>query len=178
MLENDRMETASTEVTSIRRRSDSEKSTWRTHQYFVDFESRIHVEISTSNRCHNFHVDSPFQIDVISTNFPRGILTSNRWRVDKGVSIGCTIRIIHNIFLMLIYDSNKHDKWSIKTKILNFWTRSFMNHCSHLQVLFEHWQITNSNNIVLLKRLLSCINYRIPILFKSHFQINTAVSIL
>ena len=88
MLGNDRMETASTEVTSIRRRNDIEKSTWRTHRYFVDFESRIHVEISTSNRCHNFHVDSPFKIDVISTNFPRGISTSNRWRIDKDATIG------------------------------------------------------------------------------------------
>ena len=49
MLENDRMETASTEVTSIRRRNDIGKSMWRTHQYFADFESRIHVEISMSN---------------------------------------------------------------------------------------------------------------------------------
>ena len=79
MLGNDRIDTASTEVTSIRRRNDVEKSTWRTHQHFVDFESRIHVETSTSNQCHNFHVDSPFKIDVISTNFPRGISTSNRW---------------------------------------------------------------------------------------------------
>ena len=88
MLENDRMETASTEVTSIGRRNDIEKSTWRTHRYFVDFESRIHVEISTSNRCHNFHVDWLFKINVISTNFPRGISTSNRWRIDEDVSNG------------------------------------------------------------------------------------------
>ena len=81
MLENDRMETASEAVTSIR------KTTWRNHQCFVDFESRIHVEISTSNWCHIFHVDSPFEIDEISTNFPRGILTSNRWRIDEDVSI-------------------------------------------------------------------------------------------
>ena len=87
MLENDRMETASTEVTSIWRRNDIEKSTWRIHRYFVDFESRSHVEISTSNRCHNFHVDSPFKIDVISTNFPRGISTSNRWRIEEDVSV-------------------------------------------------------------------------------------------
>ena len=88
MLGNNAMETASTEVMSIRRRSNVEKSTWKTHQYFVDFESRIHVEISTSNRCHNFHVGSPFKIDVISTNFPRGISTSNRWQIDEDVSIG------------------------------------------------------------------------------------------
>ena len=94
MLENDRMETASTEVTSIWRRNDIEKSTWRTHRYFVDFESRIHVEISTSNRCHNFHVDSPFKIDEISTNFPCGISTSNRWRIDEDVSIGKIVGIL------------------------------------------------------------------------------------
>ena len=91
MLGNDTMETASTEVTSIRCRNGIEKSTWRTHRYFIDFESGIHVEISTSNRCHNFHVDSPFKIDVISTNFPRGISTSNRWRIDEDVSIGFSL---------------------------------------------------------------------------------------
>ena len=73
------METTSTEIMSIRRRNDIEKSTWRTHQYFVDFESRIHVEISKSNRYHNFHLDSSFKIDMISTNFPRGISTLNQW---------------------------------------------------------------------------------------------------
>ena len=77
MLQNDRMETASTEVTSIQRRKDIEKFTWRIHQYFVDFESRIHFEISTSNQCHNFHVDLLFKIDEILTNFPRGILMSD-----------------------------------------------------------------------------------------------------
>ena len=49
MLRNNRMETASTAVTSIQRQNDKEKSTWRTHRYFVDFESGTHVEISTSN---------------------------------------------------------------------------------------------------------------------------------
>ena len=88
------METASTEVTSIWRRNNVEKSTCRTHRYFVDFETRIHVEISTSNRCHNFHVDLPFKIDVISTNFPRGISTSNRWRIDEDESIGYCITIV------------------------------------------------------------------------------------
>ena len=58
------METASTEATSIQRRNDIEKSTWKTNRYFVDFESRIHVDISTSNRCHNFHMDSPLKIDL------------------------------------------------------------------------------------------------------------------
>ena len=88
MLGNNTMETTSTEVTSIRHRNNVEKSNWRIRRYFVDFESRIHVETSTSNRCHNFQVDSNFKIYVISTNFPRGILTSNRWRIDWDESIG------------------------------------------------------------------------------------------
>ena len=84
MLGNDRMETASTELTSIRRRIDIEKTTWKTHRYFVDFESRIDYEISASNRCNNL----PFKNNEISTNFLRGISTPNRWRIDKDVSIG------------------------------------------------------------------------------------------
>ena len=40
------MEIASTEVTSIRRRNKIKKSMWKTNQYFVEFESGIHVEIS------------------------------------------------------------------------------------------------------------------------------------
>ena len=88
------METVSTEVTLIWRRNDTEKSTWRTHRNSVDFESRNHVEISTSDRCHNFHVDSPFKIDEISTNFPCGISTSNRWRIDEDVSIGKIVGIL------------------------------------------------------------------------------------
>ena len=83
MLENDWMEIASTKVTSIWRRNNIEKSTSKTHQYFEDFGSKTHVEISTSNRFHNFHVDSSFKIDVISTNFPRGISTSNRWPINQ-----------------------------------------------------------------------------------------------
>ena len=71
MLGNDRMETASTEITLIRRRNGIKKSTLKTHQYFVHFESRIHVEI-----------------DEISKNFPLAISLSDRWWIDKNVSIG------------------------------------------------------------------------------------------
>ena len=77
MLGNDRMETASTLVTSIRRRNNIEKSTSITHRYFADFESRIFVKISTSNRCQKFQEDFSFKIDEVSTNFQRGISTSN-----------------------------------------------------------------------------------------------------
>ena len=58
------------------------------------------------------------------------------------------------IVIIIIIIINKRDKWSIKTTILNFWTRFFMDHHSQFQVLFEHWQITNSNKIMSLKRLL------------------------
>ena len=88
MFENDREETVSKAVTSIRHGNNVEKSTWKTHRYFVDFDSRFHVEISTSSRRHNFHVDSCCKINEISTNFSRGISTLNRWRIDEDVSIG------------------------------------------------------------------------------------------
>ena len=39
------------------------KSTWKTDRYFVDFESQIHVEISTSSRCHNFLLDLLFKVN-------------------------------------------------------------------------------------------------------------------
>ena len=87
MLGNDRMETVSTAVTLIQRRSDKENSIWRTSQYFVDFESQISIETSTANRCHNFHGDSLSKIDEIFMSFPRGFSTSNSWRIDKYVSI-------------------------------------------------------------------------------------------
>ena len=89
MLENDRIETESTEVTSIRRRNDMEKNPLgELIEYFVDFESRIYVGICTSDRCPNFHAILSFKIGVISTNLPRGISMSNRWRLVKDVSIG------------------------------------------------------------------------------------------
>ena len=101
MLGNHTMETAGTEVASIRRRNDIEKFTWRIHQYFVDFENRTNIEISTANRCHNFHVNVRFKIDVISTKFPRSILTSNRWRIDEDESIGssnCFVTFFNKCF--------------------------------------------------------------------------------
>ena len=39
-------------------------------------------------------MDSPFKIDVISTNFPRRILTLNRWRIDEDVSIVSTLYVV------------------------------------------------------------------------------------
>ena len=103
MLGNNTMETASTEIMPIRRRNNVEKPKWKTHRYFVDFESQIHVQISTSNRCHNFHVDSLFRIDVILTNFPRGISTLNRFRIDEDVSIGFLVKVPAEKMTLLKY---------------------------------------------------------------------------
>ena len=117
MLGNDAMETATTEVMSNRRRNDIEKSTWRTHRYFVGFKSWFHVEISTSNWCHNFYVDSLFKIDVISKNFPRANWKSNRWRIDEEVSIGFDIQC--NVFIRKAFYTitNFHNKLEKESKL-------------------------------------------------------------
>ena len=69
---------ASLEVTSVRNQNPIKKIMWTTHEYFIDFESRIDAELFTSNRCHSFHVDSSFVIDEISKNFQRENSMSNR----------------------------------------------------------------------------------------------------
>ena len=97
MFENDRKELASKKVTSIWHRNGIEKSTWKADRNFVYFESRIHVEISTSNWCHSFQVDSPIKIDEISTKFPRRISIPSWGRIDKDVSIGLTCEYYKNL---------------------------------------------------------------------------------
>ena len=67
--------------------------------------------------------------------------------------------IITIIIMIIIIMTIINDKSSKETKILDFFTRPFMNNCSYFQALFEHWQITNSIKIMPLKRLLSCIMY-------------------
>ena len=133
------MEKASTEVMSIWRRNNVKKSTWRTHRYFVDFESRIHVEISMSNRRHNFHVDSSFKIYVISTNFPRGISTSNRWQIDEDVSIGTIFTALKQLIesRSKIYYINFH--WNTKTVLFvsDYSVKSFI-WISHREVFYKN----------------------------------------
>ena len=79
------------------------QSSRRTNQNFVDFESWTHVKIFRSNQCHNFLRDSSFKIDVVSTNFPRGISTSNRWPIDQDLPIGCFLFIYVKIYIYNIY---------------------------------------------------------------------------
>ena len=134
MLGNDRMETAITEVTLIRRRSDIEKFTWRTHRYFVTFESQIHVEMSTSNQCHNFHVDSPFKIDVISTNFPPGILTWDRRQINEDVFIVLAMQTT-------LQALTKVDTFSKDTKMFFSFAKTFHAVQSHYvtQIQIHHY---------------------------------------
>ena len=47
-------------------------SKWKIRRYFIDFESRIHVQVMTSIRHGIFDVDSTFKTDQISMSFPRG----------------------------------------------------------------------------------------------------------
>ena len=89
MFKNDWKETASKAVMSIRHRYDIKKIHVKNSSTFSRiWKSNPHRKISTSNQCHNFHVDSLFIIDEILTNCLQGISTSNRWRIDKDVSIG------------------------------------------------------------------------------------------
>ena len=73
-------------------RFDAETTKKNPRGKIIDISSILKVEstlkLSASNRCHNFHVDSPFKIEEISTKFPRRISTSNQWRINEDVSIG------------------------------------------------------------------------------------------
>ena len=111
MFQNDRKETATKTGMSIRHQNDIEKSTCKTHLYFVDFESRIHVEVSMSNQCHNFHVNSPFKIDEISTNFPPGI-----WTINSESTKMCPLGILLVILLIKKSIFYKKKKLQMMTK--------------------------------------------------------------
>ena len=75
---------------SIQHRNNIEKKRGKTHRYYIDFESRINIELSTSNQCQCFDMDSLFIIDEISTNFRYVILMLNLWQIEEDVSIGIT----------------------------------------------------------------------------------------
>ena len=63
------------------------ETTWKNPRgELIDVLSILKVEST------NFHVDSPFNIDVISTKFPHGTSTSNRLQFDKDVSTGNAFR--------------------------------------------------------------------------------------
>ena len=64
---------------SIPHQSDIEKTTWKTHRYFIDFESQINNELTTLNQLHLFHEDWPFIIDEISTDFQSGLTNQERF---------------------------------------------------------------------------------------------------
>ena len=116
------META---VTSIRRRNDKKNPLGE----LIDISSILKVE-STSNQCHNFHVDSPFKIDEISTKFPCGISLSNRWRIDEDVSIGFT-----HIMMYVFSITDTIKRFSINNSV------QFCNHINVRQMMSNLWLI-------------------------------------
>ena len=128
------METAGTEVTLIRCRNNMEKSTRRTHRYFVNFESQIHVAIFRSNRYHNFHVDSPFKIDVITTNY----FLKFRRRIDgestKMCPLGSVFQMLLSMYLLIVH--NFENSWyqvTLRIALLKPlpwpWRKSFSMKC-------------------------------------------------
>ena len=101
MLGNDRTETAKTEAKSIEPRNDIEKSTWKTHRYFVDFESQIHVKF-------------PRRIDVIISTWIRlskSMKSQQTFQVEfrrwidgestKMCPLGVGFRLVHVLYVFI-----------------------------------------------------------------------------
>lgn len=78
---------ASLEVMLVRHRNNIEKTMWKTHQCFIDFESQMDIELSTANQ-YLFPKDLPFIINELLPDFWHGISMLNQWWIDKDVSIG------------------------------------------------------------------------------------------
>ena len=68
-------QTCSLEVTSILTSKDIENTTWKTHQYFSDFESQIVIKVTTFNQNHHLNVDFLFIIDVLRLKLSHSIIT-------------------------------------------------------------------------------------------------------
>lgn len=70
---------------------------WRASKYFINFESWIYIELSTSNRflCFDPYLSFIFK-KILTNNFRFKIWTSNTWQIDKNVyciSVGyCSLR--------------------------------------------------------------------------------------
>ena len=122
MFENDRKELASKEVTSIWHRNGMEKSTWKADRYFVDFESRIHVEISTSNRCHSFTYQNRWNLDEVSTqNFDTELMANRQrcvhwvdiWILQKSLKLYIFDQILMNHICKLFFLHNFFGKHTL-----------------------------------------------------------------
>ena len=59
---------ASLEVMLVRHRNNIEKTMWKTHQCFIDFESQMDIELSTANQ-YLFPKDLPFIINELLPDF-------------------------------------------------------------------------------------------------------------
>lgn len=83
-----------------------DSTSWRTGRCSIDFESRIGVELSTSNKCHPFHNDWSFIINEIPMSFCRKLSMPNRQQIDEDVSIECMNRktCCYNPFMLIELD--------------------------------------------------------------------------
>ena len=61
------------------------------------------VELSTSNRCYSFHVDSLFMVDEISTNFRRGNSLLNHGDLTKMCPLGSCSKYLNMICIPSIF---------------------------------------------------------------------------
>ena len=62
-------------------------------KFKFEHESKLRIEIEFEDKNYKTGYDTLLkfgvqEVDVISTNFPRETLTSNRWWIDEDVSIG------------------------------------------------------------------------------------------
>ena len=84
------------DLPSIRRLN----STWKVRRDFINFESRVHVEIMTSIRRGNFNRDWTFKIDKLSISFPGKFLYIVSMSNQFNWFIRCFISIIFEHFLL------------------------------------------------------------------------------
>ena len=132
-----------------------EKYTWRTHRYFVNFESWIDVELFTSNRCHSLHVDLPFLVHEISTDCQCGFSLSNQQRIDEDVSIGLIVYSFR--YLRKDWKSSILEPLSVEWKYIRgsnsallkskFEENSFVNNWHKYNKLAINWLIYLKQNV-------------------------------
>ena len=92
---------ASLEVPPTGQRSNIGKSMWKTHHFFIDFESRIDVQLFMSNRCHSLQGDWAFIIDGCSVwNSDVDSMANQRKRVHWEATIKCWLSV-HPLLLSL-----------------------------------------------------------------------------
>ena len=77
-----------------------QNSTWHVCRDFINFETRLHVEIATSIRPGNFNVDLTFKIDEISKSFARTIFCVVSMSNQAKCFTRCFLSIIFEFFFL------------------------------------------------------------------------------